>query len=205
MLAGNARERDVGTHRVVEDAAMKNATPRCVTGFGARDGSTTTSARSTPSTSPPMSASGTSMSPRRALLAEALRSRAHAESGDSTRVDARTRRAPSEDSEYSCDENFVLKNVGVDADSGAHDGRGRDVDADVAVREQARDGDEGVACESLSRASSMPIDIPRGSDGTLHWKTYVAKTLEAARERAARGRADARTRGRANARTLTSG
>ena len=157
------------------DDFEKSATPRCVTGFGASDGSTTTSARSTPSTSPPTVTAGTSTSPRRALLAEALRSRARdGADGETTRVDARARRAPSEDSEYSCDESFVLKSAGGFGGVGARarGGSGRDVDADVAVRAARDEAEgEGFACES--RAASTPIDIPRGSDGMLHWKTCV--------------------------------
>ena len=170
----------------------KGATPRCVTGFGASDGSTTTSARSTPSTSPPSVTVGASTSPRRALLAEALRSRARDGADGGTTRDARARRAPSEDSEYSCDENFVLKSAGggVDVGARARVGSGRDVDADVAVRE-ARDEDEGgFACES--RAASTPIDIPRGSDGMLHWKTCVQTRERATRADARRARGDAR-------------
>ena len=172
----------------------KGATPRCVTGFGASDGSTTTSARSTPSTSPPSVTVGASTSPRRALLAEALRSRARDGADGGTTRDARARRAPSEDSEYSCDENFVLKSAGggVDVGARARVGSGRDVDADVAVRE-ARDEDEGgFACES--RAASTPIDIPRGSDGMLHWKTCVQTRERATRADARRARGDARAR-----------
>jgi hypothetical protein len=62
----------------------------------------------------------------------------------------------------------------------------------VAVRE-ARDADEGgFACES--RAASTPIDIPRGSDGMLHWKTCVQT-----RERASdAGRCATRARRRAS-------
>ena len=170
----------------------KGATPRCVTGFGASDGSTTTSARSTPSTSPPSVTVGASTSPRRALLAEALRSRARDGADGGTTRDARARRSPSEDSEYSCDENFVLKSAGggVDVGARARVGSGRDVDADVAVRE-ARDADEGgFACES--RAASTPIDIPRGSDGMLHWKTCVQTRERATRADARRARGDAR-------------
>ena len=170
----------------------KGATPRCVTGFGASDGSTTTSARSTPSTSPPTVTIGASTSPRRALLAEALRSRARDGADGGTTRDARARRSPSEDSEYSCDENFVLKSAGggVDVGARARVGSGRDVDADVAVRE-ARDADEGgFACES--RAASTPIDIPRGSDGMLHWKTCVQTRERATRADARRARGDAR-------------
>ena len=170
----------------------KGATPRCVTGFGASDGSTTTSARSTPSTSPPTVTVGASTSPRRALLAEALRSRARDGADGGTTRDARARRSPSEDSEYSCDENFVLKSAGggVDVGARARVGSGRDVDADVAVRE-ARDADEGgFACES--RAASTPIDIPRGSDGMLHWKTCVQTRERATRADARRARGDAR-------------
>ena len=205
---GNARERTDGRADGRRTADMltrddsakarrgddfgKGATPRCVTGFGASDGSTTTSARSTPSTSPPTVTVGASTSPRRALLAEALRSRARDGADGGTTRDARARRSPSEDSEYSCDENFVLKSAGggVDVGARARVGSGRDVDADVAVRE-ARDADEGgFACES--RAASTPIDIPRGSDGMLHWKTCVQTRERATRADARRARGDAR-------------
>ena len=205
---GNARERTDGRADGRRTADMltrddsakarrgddfgKGATPRCVTGFGASDGSTTTSARSTPSTSPPSVTVGASTSPRRALLAEALRSRARDGADGGTTRDARARRSPSEDSEYSCDENFVLKSAGggVDVGARARVGSGRDVDADVAVRE-ARDADEGgFACES--RAASTPIDIPRGSDGMLHWKTCVQTRERATRADARRARGDAR-------------
>lgn len=79
----------------------------------------------------------------------------------------------SEDSEYLCDENFVLKSVGGGVDVGVCVcvGSGWDVDVDVVVCE-VRDLDEGgFVCELC--VVLMLIDILCGSDGMLYWKICV--------------------------------
>ena len=170
----------------------KGATPRCVTGFGASDGSTTTSARSTPSTSPPSVTMGASTSPRRALLAEALRSRARDGADGGTTRDARARRAPSEDSEYSCDENFVLKSAG--GGGGCRRARAR---WERARRRCRRGGARGEG-----RGRGLRVRVARGVDADRHparerWNVTLENVRSNARASDA-GRCATRARRRAS-------